>query len=113
MNIVTIKMVTMHILTYAVLDYIDNLPVLFVIHLFKIHDNYICLPTYLLPNIIYSFVLSLVNSKKSVRIQQFTGNSDRLPESCHVTFQFRFNSELGEIQTLHFQKVQTPYGCGP
>ena len=32
MNIVTIKMVMMHILTYAVLDYIDNLPVLFIIN---------------------------------------------------------------------------------
>ena len=39
MNIVTIKMVTMQILTYAVLDYIDNLPVLFVINLFDILDG--------------------------------------------------------------------------
>ena len=32
MNIVIIKMVTMNILTSAVLDYIDNLPVLFDVH---------------------------------------------------------------------------------
>ena len=38
-------MVTMHILTYAVLDYIDNLPVLFVINLFNILDDDICLHT--------------------------------------------------------------------
>ena len=38
-------MVTMHILTWAVLDYIDNLPVLFVINLFYIVNDNICLHT--------------------------------------------------------------------
>ena len=66
MNIVTIKMVTMLFLTCAVLEYIDNLPVLFFIILFNIlNDN-------ILTNTIYSAVLSLLNSKKAVRIQQFT-----------------------------------------
>ena len=38
-------MVTMHILTYVVLDYIDNLPLLFVINLVNILDDDICLHT--------------------------------------------------------------------
>ena len=42
MNIVTIKMVIMQILTYTVVDYIDNLPVLFVINLFNILNDDIC-----------------------------------------------------------------------
>ena len=45
MNIVTIKMVMMHILTYAVLDYIDNLPVLFVINVLNIlMTTFACIP---------------------------------------------------------------------
>ena len=36
----------MHILTYAVLDYIDNLPVLFVFNLFNILNDDICMHTY-------------------------------------------------------------------
>ena len=41
-----IKMVTMHILTYTtVIDYIDNLPLLFVINLFNILNDDICLHT--------------------------------------------------------------------
>ena len=43
--IVPIKMVTTHIFTSAVLDYIDNLPGLYVIHSCNILDNDICLPT--------------------------------------------------------------------
>ena len=43
MNTVTIELVTMHILTYAVLEYIDNLPVLFFINLFNILNVDICL----------------------------------------------------------------------
>ena len=39
------KRETMHILIYAVLDYIDNLPVLFVINLFNILYDVICLHT--------------------------------------------------------------------
>ena len=46
MNIVTIKMVTMHFLTCAVLEYIDILPVLFVIKLFNIFNDDIFLHTF-------------------------------------------------------------------
>ena len=60
----------MNILTSAELDYIDNLPVLFVVHLSIFSTTY--LPTYLLPNIIYSAVLSSLNFKRNVRIQQIT-----------------------------------------
>ena len=35
-------MVTMHFLTCAVLEYIDNLPVLFVINLFNILNEFVC-----------------------------------------------------------------------
>ena len=59
-------MVTMHILTYAVLNYID---ILFVIDLFNIINDDICLHTCCT---IYSVVLSLLNSKKAVQIQHFT-----------------------------------------
>ena len=38
-------MVTMHILTYAVLDFIDNLPVIFLSNLFNILDDDIYLHT--------------------------------------------------------------------
>ena len=38
-------MVTMHIVTSAVIDYIDNLLILFVINLFNIFDDDICLHT--------------------------------------------------------------------
>ena len=52
-------MVTMHILTCAVLDYIDNLPVLFVIDQLSTQSNstqlsdndYWCFPTHSLCNI--------------------------------------------------------------
>ena len=36
----------MNIITSAVLEYIDNLPVLFFINLFKILNDDICLPTF-------------------------------------------------------------------
>ena len=52
-------MVTMHILTYAVLDYIDNLQVLFVIN-FTQHSQQRHFPAYLFPNNIYSAMLSLL-----------------------------------------------------
>ena len=39
-------MVTIHILTYAVLDYINNMPVLFVMNLFNILDDDIFLRTF-------------------------------------------------------------------
>ena len=39
-------MVTMNIFTYPVLDYIDNLPVLFVFNLFNIINEDICMHTY-------------------------------------------------------------------
>ena len=45
MNIETIQMVSMNILTSAVLDYIENLPVIFYINLFNILNNDNCLPT--------------------------------------------------------------------
>ena len=70
----------MHILTYAVLDYIDNLSVLFVINLFNSLNDDICL-LYLLPNIIYSSVISLLNYKKAVRIQQFTDGADSVEKT--------------------------------
>ena len=92
-------MVTIHILSYAVLDYIDILPVLFVTNLFNILN--------LLPNTSYSAVLFCAklqetcqhvwisttlaiifkisvlifpnfNSISSIKV---SGNSDRLPES--------------------------------
>ena len=68
MNIVTIKIVTMHFLTCAVLEYIDNLPVLFDINLFNILNDNICLHT---------CVTAL-----SVKV---LGNSNRLPESIKDT----------------------------
>ena len=43
--IVTIKMVTLNILTSALLDDADNMPVLFVINLFNIVNDDIYLPT--------------------------------------------------------------------
>ena len=43
--IMTIKMVSMNILTSALLDCTDNLPLLFVINLFNIVNDDSCLPT--------------------------------------------------------------------
>ena len=45
LNIVTIKMVIMNRFTFAVLAYIDNMPVLFVIDYFNILKDDIFLPT--------------------------------------------------------------------
>ena len=59
-------MVTMHILTYAVLNYIHNLPVLFAIRSIKSFDDDICLHT----RCQTLFIVWAI--KKAVRIQQFT-----------------------------------------
>ena len=54
-----------------------------------LHSQRRHLPVYLLPNIIYSEVLSLLNSKKAVRIQQFTDDT---------TIVLRKYTELNQIK---------------
>ena len=76
-------MVTIKTLTSAFLDYTDNLPVLFVINLFNILDYDICMPTCVAKDYLYCF-LSLLNSKKTVRIHQFTDGTTNIAEQYLV-----------------------------
>ena len=62
-------MITMHILTYSVLDdYIDNLPVLFVINLFNIlHDNINILISHLVDQSVSCFNILILSRNKSLK----------------------------------------------
>ena len=83
-------MVTMNTLTYAVLDYIDNLPVL-------ILNDDICMHT-CFPNINYSVVFSLLNSKKAVRIQLFT-------DGASIVLRKHYYTGLNHINMVFRQHV--------
>ena len=69
--IVTIQMVTMNILTSALNHYTGNLPVLFVIDIFNILDDDICLPTCCHTLfIVFAFFVKLQESSKNSAIHR-------------------------------------------
>ena len=55
------------------------------------------LPAYLLPNIIYSVVLSLLNTKKAVRIQQFR-------DGANIVLRKHYHTELNQIKYIFFRQ---------
>ena len=71
MNIVTIKMVTMHILTYAVLDYINNLLVL----LFLIYSTFLTTTFACIPVAKHCFYAKLQESCQNSAIQRWRNHS--------------------------------------
>ena len=100
MNIVTIKMVTMYFLTCAVLEYIASI----ICYQFIQHSQWRHFPAHILPNTIYSAVLSLLNSKKAVQIHQFTDGASIVSRKHYYTglnhITMVFSQHVLSIKTL-------------